>query len=187
MGRLFGDFTIEEPYAVQNTEVTRRGALLAVAASAALSIGAWAEPIRPRLIDEIGEATFTSLSRFRPGRDGVERLSVSVQTVDEQQRPVKFLLPNGVQSEIFYEENGEQRAVEFVVPAGLRADGRKRRVNTTYLLFQLNPSVEKGAVRIQHGNRYTDMTTDAAGRYTHLTYGVIQGQKVYSPDDGDCD
>ena len=66
------------------------GALLAVAASAALSIGAWAEPIRPRLIDEIGEATFTSLARFRPGRDGVERLSVSVQTVDEQQRPVKF-------------------------------------------------------------------------------------------------
>ena len=162
-------------------------AVLAIAATAALSISALAAPMQAQFIDSQGEKPFTSLSKFRVSRDAIDRLSVSVEAFDYLQRPVQFLLPKGVHSEIIYGENEEQKVVRFVVPAKDLVDGQKQSVDTTYLLFQLDPSVVKGPVRIQHGNRFTDMTADDMGRYTQLTFGQIEGQKVRSVDDEDCD
>lgn len=133
------------------------------------------------------ESTSQSLSRFRVSRDSVDRLSTSISTVDSQGRPTEFSLAKGATSTVYYTEGGEHRAFRISIPVRALADQHKQSVARDYLVYPLAPLETKGPIRVEHGSRFTEVTTDAEGRYTRFVFGRLEGQKYLSPDDEDCD
>ena len=133
------------------------------------------------------QRTSLSLSRFRVSRDSVDRLSTSISAVDSQGKPTEFSLAKGATSTLYYTEGGEHRAFRISIPVSVLADQHKQSIVRDYLVYPLAPLETKGPIRIEHGSRFTEVTTDAEGRYTRFVFGQLEGQKYLSPDGEDCD
>jgi hypothetical protein len=108
------------------------------------------------------------------GRTGLMRWTTEVLSVDRFGRPTQFLLASGAKSSVTYDESGDVQFFSVKVPAKSGQSQQKASGEKEYFVYALDPLGSNGPIRSAYGNRYTDISIDADGRYTVLTHGRLE-------------